>query len=249
MNNEWIRFEAVEKSFPHGFWGRPMSVINQISFGVRSKRVTGFVGANGSGKTTLLKLALGFIQPTQGKINYPLSANNFLNFRSQLGYLPERPYYYDFLTATEFLKLHWQLGGGRPTQFVDRCEQVLERVKLLQEKNQLLRTFSKGMLQRIGIAQALIHNPDFLVLDEPMSGLDPDGRYQIRELLAEEKAKGRALFFSSHLLEDVEALCDDIILIAKGRLSFAGSLEDLKQQTNSKNLSDIIAQLQVGGRR
>ena len=250
MNNEWIRYQNISKSFPQGFWGRPGSVVDQVSFSVAKDRVTGFVGANGSGKTTLLKLGLGFIFPSGGEVLYPASDNDFTKFRRTLGYLPERPYYYEFLTALEFLKLHEKLAGvpQSPAQFVEKAEAVLTRVKLIQEKNRPLKTFSKGMLQRIGLAQALLNEPKFLILDEPMSGLDPDGRFEIRELLWQEKQKGTSLFFSSHLIEDVEFLCDDIILIAKGKIHYAGPLEQLKSQMQQSSLIEIITQLKVGGR-
>jgi ABC-2 type transport system ATP-binding protein len=224
-------------------------VIFSANFSIKEGRATGFVGANGSGKTTLLKLALGFIFPDSGNIEYPTSQNDYTKFRKRLGYLPERPYYYDFLTANEFLKMHWDLGGGgQKSDFEVSADRVLKQVKLDQEKNSRLRTFSKGMLQRIGIAQALLHNPDFLILDEPMSGLDPDGRFEVRNLLKEQKEKGTTLFFSSHLIEDVEALCDDIIVISKGKIVFCGAIEDLKEQMKESSLVEIINQLKVGGR-
>jgi ABC-2 type transport system ATP-binding protein len=245
---EWLKFRDVNKSFPQGFLMNKKPVIFSANFSVREGRSTGFVGANGSGKTTLLKLALGFIFPDSGNIEYPTSQNNHTKFRKRLGYLPERPYYYDFLTAYEFLKMHWDLGGGRRSDFEVSANRVLKQVKLGQEGNSRLRTFSKGMLQRIGLAQALLHNPDFLILDEPMSGLDPDGRFEVRSLLKEQKAKGTTLFFSSHLIEDVEALCDDIIVISNGKIVFSGAIEDLKVQMKESSLVEIVNQLKVGGR-
>jgi ABC-2 type transport system ATP-binding protein len=247
----WLEFSEVVKSFSQGFLLKRREVIHSVSFSLKRGRTTGFVGANGSGKTTILKLALGFIEPDSGVICYPSSNNDYTRFKSCLGYLPERPYYYDFLTTREFLELHWNLGGGASdkTKFEEAVDRVLDLVKLSKEKHNRLRTFSKGMLQRIGIAQALLHEPEFLILDEPMSGLDPDGRFEIRSLLQAQKSKGKTLFFSSHLLEDVEVLCDDILLIANGRISFFGSIVELKQQMQSESLIEIVNQLKVGGRK
>jgi ABC-2 type transport system ATP-binding protein len=251
QNQDWLRFTQVKKSFSEGFLSRPKPVIQEASFSLKKGRSTGFVGANGSGKTTLLKLALGFIFPTSGLIEYPSSDNDFTSFKRNLGYLPERPYYYDFLTAYEFLKMHWSLGGAKVQEkrsFIEEASRVLKQVKLDKEGPHRLRTFSKGMLQRMGIAQALLHNPQYLILDEPMSGLDPDGRYEMRSLLKQEKQKGRTLFFSSHLIEDVEALCDDVVIITKGIISFSGSIQKLKEESHHESLVDIINELKVGGR-
>jgi len=245
---DWLRFHDVSKSFPQGFLLKKKPVILSASFGVKQGRATGFVGANGSGKTTLLKLALGFIFADNGIIEYPTSQNDYSEFRRRLGYLPERPYYYDFLTAYEFLRMHWELGGGESALFYESANRVLVQVKLSQEGNSRLRSFSKGMLQRIGIAQALLHKPDFLILDEPMSGLDPDGRFDVRSLLFEQKQSGTTLFFSSHLIEDVDVLCDDIIVISKGQIIFCGAIEDLKLQMNETSLVEIVNHLKVGGR-
>jgi len=246
----WLEFKNVVKSFSQGFFLKRKDVIHSVSFSLQEGRTTGFVGANGSGKTTLLKLALGFIEPDSGSISYPSSNNDHTYFKSRLGYLPERPYYYDFLTAREFLELHWVLGGKAPntTKFNEKIDEVLRQVKLSSEKQSRLRTFSKGMLQRIGIAQALLHEPDFLILDEPMSGLDPDGRFEMRSLLQAQKNFGKTLFFSSHLIEDVEALCDDILLIANGKICFFGAISDLKNQMQTHSLTEIVNQLKVGGR-
>lgn len=237
----FIKFQNISKSFPVGFWGKPKQVIFDANFEIKKGEVTGFVGSNGSGKTTLLKLGLGFIFPTQGEISYPVSGS-YNEFRKSLGYLPERPYYYDFLSAREFLKLHWDISGGG-AGFFEAEERVLDRVRLKDVQFKYLKTFSKGMLQRIGIAQSLLREPSLLLLDEPMSGLDPDGRYQIKSILKEEKAKGRTLFFSSHLMEDVELICDNVVIVDKGQIKFSGLISELKAQSGSDDLDEIIYQL------
>jgi ABC-2 type transport system ATP-binding protein len=164
-----------------------------------------------------------------------------------LGYLPERPYYYDFLTASQFLKFHWDLTGGGEG-FVQRSDEILHKVNLKDVTHKHLRSFSKGMLQRIGLAQALLRSPELLILDEPMSGLDPDGRMLIKEIIMEEKKKGTTLFFSSHLLGDMDELCDDLVVIDQGRLIFQGALKDFaKDQGVEKSFYET--RMKLGGQR
>lgn len=238
-----LTVKNLTKSFQAHFYTPRQQVLNHLSFSVRSGKTTGFVGVNGAGKTTSLKCVLGFIKPEQGEIDFfgkgPLTSE----LKQKIGYLPERPYYYDFLTALEFLKFHWDLSGGGPG-FAERADQVLAKVNLPHVKNKALRSFSKGMLQRIGIAQAILKKPEFLILDEPMSGLDPDGRILIKDIISDERKNGTTIFFSSHLLGDMDELCDDLVVIHSGNLVYQGSLADFsKGQGVEKSFREVRAQL------
>jgi ABC-2 type transport system ATP-binding protein len=238
-----LKVEGLVKTFKTDIFQKPQEVLKELSFEIRPGRTTGFVGINGAGKTTTLKCVLGFVRPDRGQIDFfgqgPLTTET----KKKIGYLPERPYYYDFLTATQFLQFHWDLTGGGPG-FESKAEEVLSKVNLKSVTQKYLRSFSKGMLQRIGLAQALLRKPDFMILDEPMSGLDPDGRYLIKEIMREEKTKGTTLFFSSHLLGDMDELCDDLVVIDQGKLVFQGALKDFaKGQGVEKSFYEVRTKL------
>ncbi len=221
----------LEKTFLDGFWRTKKKVLKKVSFQVAAGQTTGFVGVNGSGKTTSLKCILNFIFPEQGEILFFDNQTIGPKVKSQIGYLPERPYYYDFLTAEEFLKFHWRLAG-KGQGFHLACRQILEKVNLLQARHKKLKSFSKGMLQRVGMAQAILHQPQFLILDEPMSGLDPDGRLIIKEIIREEQKRGTTIFFSSHLLGDMEELCQDLVIIHQGQVKYEGSMNQFILKSN-----------------
>lgn len=234
MDSEFaLTVEGLNKSFAGSFFEKTKQVLFDVKFSVRAGQTTGFIGVNGSGKTTSLKCILGFIHPHSGRIsifNQPISQKSV---RARIGYLPERPYLYEFLTAREFLKFHWELTGGGEG-FDSACRANLERVNLLHAENKRIRTFSKGMMQRVGFAQALLREPDLLILDEPMSGLDPDGRYLIKDILRQEKKNGRTIFFSTHYLSDVEELCEDLVVIDQGRILYQGPTLDLVGRETSR---------------
>lgn len=224
-----LEVEHLSKSFKGGLFKKDAHVLKDISFKVKEGTTTGFVGVNGSGKTTSLKCIMQFIFPDQGQILFygkPLDQQS----RQRIGYLPERPYLYEFLTGAEFLKLHWDLWGKSSllTEFNTAMSEALERVNLTHAKDKKLRTYSKGMLQRIGIAQAILTKPDFIIFDEPMSGLDPDGRFLVKEILREEQSRGATIFFSSHLLQDMDELCSDLVVIEKGQIAYSGTLSNFK---------------------
>lgn len=224
-----LQVKNLNKTFKGSLTEKSKQVLRDVSFEVKKGRTTGFVGVNGSGKTTSLKCVLGFLKPdplAKTEIQFFNEPAKLENFKSRIGYLPERPYLYEFLTAQEFLHFHWKLAGGGPG-FQQKCEEVLQRVNLPGIQGKRLRQFSKGMMQRIGFAQALINSPEFLILDEPMSGLDPDGRFLIKEIIKQEAARGTTIFFSSHYLGDIEELSEDLIIIDQGSVIYSGSTTDL----------------------
>ncbi len=240
-----LKVEGLKKTFKGQLFEKSHQVLKGLSFEVKTGRTTGFVGVNGAGKTTTLKCALGFVRPDEGEIRFFNQGPLDSDLKKRLGYLPERPYYYDFVTATQFLKFHWDLTGGGEG-FAPRAEEILAKVNLKNVTHKHLRSFSKGMLQRIGLAQALLRSPELLILDEPMSGLDPDGRMLIKNIIMEEKKRGTTLFFSSHLLGDMDELCDDLVVIDQGQLIFQGALKDFaKDQGVEKSFYET--RMKLGG--
>jgi len=220
---------------------KPKLVLKGINFSIPKGSLTGFIGVNGAGKTTTIKSLLNFIHPKSGTIKFFGETGLSKISRQRLGFMPERPYFYDFLTGKEFLALHWKLHGLSTDQLFEyRCDEVLKQVDLERGKNLRLRQFSKGMLQRIGIAQSIIHKPELLILDEPMSGLDPDGRFLIKSIIRKLHNSGTTIFFSSHLLQDMEELCTRLVIIEQGEIIYEGSLNDLGAQRQDEYL--ILAQ-------
>lgn len=223
-----ISVHELRKSFRTGFFHKKVEILHGVSFQVLAGVTCGFVGNNGSGKTTTIKCLLEFIRPESGSVEFfgsPLS----VEAKRKVGYLPERPYLYEFLSAMEFLEFHWSLTYDSKKQFKERAHECLKKVGLFEAKDKKMRTFSKGMLQRAGLAQALIHEPELLILDEPMSGLDPDGRLMVKDILKEQQKLGRGIFFSSHLLEDMEQLCSHLVIIHKGQIFYQGELKSFMQ--------------------
>lgn len=242
-----LKVQGLVKTFKTNVFEKPQQVLKGLSFEISKGKTTGFVGVNGAGKTTTLKCALGFVHPDEGQITFFNEGPLTSQLKQRMGYLPERPYYYDFLTASQFLKFHWDLTGGGDN-FENRAEEVLNKVNLRGVTKKHLRSFSKGMLQRIGLAQALIRSPEFLILDEPMSGLDPDGRILIKDIIREEREKGTTLFFSSHLLGDMDELCDDLVVIDKGQLVYQGTLRDFAKDRGVER-SFYEVRTQTGGKK
>ncbi|MFS4459678.1 ABC transporter ATP-binding protein [Bdellovibrio sp. HCB2-146] len=228
-----VEVRKLNKSFKGGLFEKDRHVLKDVSFSLPMGQTIGFVGGNGHGKTTTIKCLFNFIRPDSGEIrffNQPLSND----IKTRIGYLPERPYLYEFLTGMEFLKLHWHLCYGHTQKdFYDRAREALAKVDLLEAKDRRLRTYSKGMLQRVGIAQAILTKPDLLILDEPMSGLDPDGRLMVKDILREEQKRGVTLFFSSHLLQDMEELCSNLVVINNGQIFYEGALTSFVAEYNN----------------
>lgn len=237
-----LEIRNLQKGFRSDFYKPVQKVLKNITFSINQGQFVGFIGPNGAGKTTSLKCALEFIFPDSGEIlffNEKLASKH----RQKIGFLPERPFFQEFLTGLEFLKLHWTLAGKDRRTFNQHANDVLKQVKLDHAKNKKLKDYSKGMLQRVGIAQALITDPEFLIFDEPMSGLDPDGRILIKQILKSLKLKQKTVLMSSHLLEDVEELCDHIIIVHAGEIVYTGALTEFKQ--NFATLEEAYSQFKI----
>lgn len=219
--------EGLVKDFRVGLGVRRKRVLEGISFCVREGEIFGFVGPNGAGKTTTLKVLMGLIRPSDGTARILGHDVRETEFRRHVGFLPENPYFYEFLTGREILGFYARLSGLAGRRIPERVEMLLDWVGLSHAADARLRTYSKGMLQRIGIAQALVHDPSVVFLDEPMSGLDPIGRKEVRDLIVEERARGKTVLFTSHILTDVERLCDRIGIMHQGRMSHYGALSEL----------------------
>jgi len=225
-----IRTRELTKDFFAGFWRpRPYRALDRLSIEVAPGDVFGFLGPNGAGKTTTLKLLMQLVFPTSGGAEILGRPLGDVAIRRRIGYLPENPYFYDHLTAEELLDYYGQLFGQSAAERRRRVPAVLDRLGIGAERRLALRKFSKGMLQRVGLAQALLNDPEVLFLDEPMSGLDPIGRRDVRALILELRDQGRTILFSSHILSDAEALCSRVAIVAKGRLAAAGRLAELQE--------------------
>jgi ABC-2 type transport system ATP-binding protein len=225
-----IRTRDLSKDYFVGFWRpRPYRALDRLSIEVAPGDVFGFLGPNGAGKTTTMKLLMQLVFPTSGEAEILGRPLGDVAVRRRIGYLPENPYFYDHLTAEELLDYYGRLFGQPPADRRRRVSATLDRLGIAAERRLPLRKFSKGMLQRVGLAQALLNDPDVLFLDEPMSGLDPLGRRDVRALILELRDQGRTVFFSSHILSDAEALCSRVAIVAKGRLAAAGTLTELRE--------------------
>ena len=226
-----IRTEGLTKHYPVGFWRpRPYRALDGLTLQVAAGEVFGFLGPNGAGKTTTLKLLMQLIYPTAGHAEILGRPVGDIGVKRRIGYLPENPSFYDYLTAEELLEYFGALFGYAPAERRRRTAALLDEVGIGGERRMQLRKFSKGMLQRVGIAQALVNEPEVVFLDEPMSGLDPLGRREIRHLILRLRDRGCTVFFSSHVLSDAEALCSRVAILAKGKLVAGGTLSDLLAQ-------------------
>ena len=223
-----IDVRALEKKFKVGFLERKsVAAVKGVSFDVRRGEIFGFLGPNGAGKTTTIKMLTGLIAPSGGEaflfgkpVPEPAS-------RERLGFLPENPYVYPYLTPREFVELAGKLSGMSGAKLRSRAAEVLELVKITYAADRQVRRLSKGMLQRAGLAAALVSDPEMLILDEPMSGLDPVGRKEVKDLIFAERDRGRTIFFSTHILGDVEAMCDRVAILREGKVVVSGALRSL----------------------
>jgi len=236
-----IEIENLTKDYLTGFWKKKrVRALDNLTLSVESGQIFGFLGANGAGKTTTIKLLMRLIFPTAGTARILGKDISDVKLHSKLGYCPENPYFYDYLNASELMNYFGELFGLDSRLRQKKTKELLTRVGLdKKDWNRQLRKFSKGMLQRVGIAQSLINDPEIVFLDEPMSGLDPIGRRAIRELIAELREKGTTVFISSHILSDIEALCDNVAILRKGKLVATGNLDDLLAESGETQHFEI----------
>ena len=236
-----VEIDNLTKDYEVGFWRkRRVRALDGLSLAVEQGQIFGFLGANGAGKTTTLKLLMRLIYPTSGAARILGRDIADVRMHARIGYLPENPYFYDYLTAREFLNYCGELFGFNRNTRKRQTEDLLSRVNLESKSwDRQLRKFSKGMLQRVGLAQALVNDPEIVFLDEPMSGLDPVGRREVRDLIASLRTQGKTVFMCSHILSDIEVLCDSVAILKQGRLAHAGSLEELRARAS--NQIEIIA--------
>jgi ABC-2 type transport system ATP-binding protein len=230
-----IEILGLEKTYYVGFWKKkPKCALRPLNLTVGDGEIFGFLGPNGAGKTTTLKLLMGLVFPTAGTARILGMEINDPRMKAQIGFLPEQPYFYDYLTAGELLEYFAQLSGVPANQRRGKVSDVLDRVGLVDVTGVQLRKFSKGMLQRVGIAQAILHDPKVVFFDEPMSGLDPMGRREVRNLMEELKREGKTVFFSTHILSDAESLCDRVAILHGGELQGIGAVADLTSSIEGK---------------
>src|ERR687893_538814 len=226
-----VEINNLTKDYEVGFLKkRRVRALDGLSLTVGCGEIFGFLGANGAGKTTTLKLLMGLMYPSAGGARILGRDIGDTAMHAEIGYLPEHPYFYDYLTARELLEYCAELFGYAAAERRRRAADLLARVRLEEKSwDKQLRKFSKGMLQRVGLAQALVNDPSIVFLDEPMSGLDPVGRREVRDLIASLRTRGTTVFFCSHILADIEVLCDRAAVLRKGRLAHVGRLEELRQ--------------------
>jgi len=220
----------LKKHFPSNFRVKTIKALDGVSFDVEQGEVFGCIGHNGAGKTTTIKILTGLIRPTSGEAEVLGKPLGDIKTLGQIGFLPERPYFYEYLTAREALRFYGELSGMKSADITRRIAELLPMLDLEHAADRPMVSYSKGMLQRLGMAQTVLHDPALVILDEPMSGLDPVGRGQIKDIIRILKKQGKSIFFSTHILSDVEELCDRVVLIAQGKLWYSGRVGELTSQ-------------------
>ena len=238
-----VEIQNLTKDYELGFLRkRKVRALDNLSLTVEGGEIFGFLGANGAGKTTTLKLLMRLIFPSAGNAFILGRDIQDVRMHERIGYLPENPYFYDYLTAREFLEYCAELFGFSSAERKKRTADLLARVRLDEKSwDTQLRKFSKGMLQRVGLAQSLINDPEIVFLDEPMSGLDPVGRREVRDLIASLRQDGKTVFMCSHILSDIEVLCDRVAILRRGRLAQVGPLDELRQRGDDRDRMEVIA--------
>lgn len=240
-----VLIEGLSKTYKSNWpWKPPVVGLSGLSLSVHQGEIYGFLGPNGAGKTTTLKILVGLMQASGGKAEVLGRPAGDVQVRRRIGFLPESPYFYDYLTAEEFLGFYGQLAGLSKVDLAPRITEFLEVVGLSHARERQLRKFSKGMLQRVGLAQALIHDPELVILDEPMTGLDPVGRKQIRDLILGLRDRGKTVFFSSHIIPDVEMICDRVGVILQGKLFAEGRVDELVNAGSAQSVEIVCEGLQ-----
>lgn len=239
-----IEINGLSKDYETGFWKKKkVRALDGLNLQVRGGQIFGFLGGNGAGKTTTIKLLMGLIFPTEGSAKILGTDIADVDMHRRIGYCPENPYFYDYLTANEVMDYFGRIFGYGEAERKSRSDELLTAVGLAEkDRKRQLRKYSKGMLQRVGLAQSLINDPEIVFLDEPMSGLDPVGRREIRELIAGLRDKGTTVFMSTHILSDIEALCDEVAILRGGRLAAAGRLDELISESAEPRALEITVQ-------
>ena len=238
-----VEITNLTKDYDVGFWRkRKVRALDGLSLSIDRGQIFGFLGANGAGKTTTLKLLMRLIFPTTGSAKILGRDIQDVSMHKRIGYLPENPYFYDYLTAREFLDYCAEIFGLPSAERKKRTADLLSRVRLDEKRwDTQLRKFSKGMLQRVGLAQSLVNDPEIVFLDEPMSGLDPVGRREVRDLIGTLRDEGKTVFMCSHILSDIEVLCDRVAILKRGRLAQVGYLDELRRSTEGPNRMEVLA--------
>jgi ABC-2 type transport system ATP-binding protein len=229
--------DKLAKTFRKPFSRRKVDAVQEVSFEVASGETFGFLGPNGAGKTTTIKMLTGLIAPTSGSASILGDSVPSPRAMQKVGFLPENPYVYPYLTPREFVSMCGRLSGVSGKTLFSRVEAVLKKVGMAHAIDRPVRALSKGMLQRVGLASALVHEPELLILDEPMSGLDPVGRKEVRDLIVLERKAGRTVFFSTHILNDVEMICDRVCILREGKVVVAGNMRDLLGDTDTREIT------------
>ena len=244
-----LRIEGLTKEFRLGLGRQRVVALDRLDLEVEPGEIFGFLGHNGAGKTTTIKLLLGLLAPTAGRawiLDRPIQD---VAVKQHVGFLPESPYFYEYLTAAEFLTFYGQLFGLSRQALAKKIDDLLTLVSLADARHLPLRKFSKGMLQRIGLAQALVNDPQVVILDEPMSGLDPIGRRDVRDIILRLKDEGKTIFFSTHILPDVEMICDRVGILVKGQLRAVGAVHELVGAATVTSVEILVERLAEAGAR
>lgn len=246
MNDVAIQIKGVTKDFISGFRGVKLRAVENINLEVANNEIYGLLGPNGSGKSTTIKIVLGLLRASKGSCHIYGQPSHTMCVRKSVGYLPEAPYFHSYLSGYELVRYYARICGLDRKIVNQRVDDSIELVKMQEAKNRLVGSYSKGMLQRIGLAQALVHDPNLVILDEPTAGLDPMGAEAVGAIIRTLKDRGKTVLICSHLLGQIEGLCDRVAILHRGRLIRTGRVEDLLQQTERE--SYIVKDLSVDGR-